>query len=193
MKIFLVFSMMLMFIFSSVKEENTLIDAAAADNNALVVCSQTGMQIRLDNSDMKDYSRNLLKHSGKVLDTKMFAEIITNSVSVDTTGWKDGELKNLLVVQNREEQISKEYMIRKLNITGSKQLRFFLRIISNYNLSGSSERNIFYFSKPVYSNSGKYAVVQWENRHNGSGGGGISLYRLQENQWKEIGLVSSWK
>ena len=193
MKIFLVFSMMLMFIFSSVKEENTLIDAAAADNNALVVCSQTGMQIRLDNSDMKDYSRNLLKHSGKVLDTKMFAEIITNSSSVDTTGWKDGELKNLLVVQNREEQISKEYMIRKLNITGSKQLRFFLRIISNYNLSGSSERNIFYFSKPVYSNSGKYAVVQWENRHNGSGGGGISLYRLQENQWKEIGLVSSWK
>jgi len=193
MKIFLVFSMMLMFIFSSVKEENTLIDAAAADNNALVVCSQTGMQIRLDNSDMKDYSRNLLKHSGKVLDTKMFAEIITNSSSVDTTGWKDGELKNSLVVQNREEQISKEYMIRKLNITGSKQLRFFLRIISNYNLSGSSERNIFYFSKPVYSNSGKYAVVQWENRHNGSGGGGISLYRLQENQWKEIGLVSSWK
>ena len=107
MKIFLVFSMMLMFIFSSVKEENTLIDAAAADNNALVVCSQTGMQIRLDNSDIKDYSRNLLKHSGKVLDTKMFAEIITNSSSVDTTGWKDGELKNLLVVQNREEQISK--------------------------------------------------------------------------------------
>jgi hypothetical protein len=149
--------------------------------------------IKLDPSEMQAYAENIMDCSGVVLDTTMFAQIISNAHSVSTTAWHDEELRYLLVVQSTDEDISKAYLIEKMNLSGKKQMRYYTRQINRYNDTEPSDRNIFYFSKPVYDNSGKYAIVQWENGHSGEAGeGGIDLYHLQGSEWRAVGAIRSW-
>jgi hypothetical protein len=143
---------------------------------------------------MKEYARHLLEYSGKVLDTVMFSEIIDNAASLDTAAWEDDELNNLVVVNGRSENIAKDYVIKKLHLSGKKQMRYYSRYVSRYNETEVADREIYYFSKPVYSNSGKYAVIQWDNAQGElSGRAGINLYHLDGSEWKEVGVISSWK
>jgi hypothetical protein len=194
MKYFFILTTMLIIHFSLKRSDRKVIDSATFSKHALFVSSQAVKHIRLDPNNMKEYAENFFECSGKPLDTAMFSQIISNSRALNTDVWQDGELKNLLVVQNREQEISKRYLMEKLNLAGKKQIRYFTRQINRYNETDPSDRNIYYFSKPVYNNSGEYAVVQWDNGHSGlSGGGGVNLYHLEGNDWFEVGVISSWK
>jgi hypothetical protein len=185
---------MLIIHFSLKRSDRKVIDSATFSKHALFVSSQAVKKIKLDPNDMRMYADHFLEYSGKVLDTTMLSEIITNSRAVNTDVWQDGEFKNLLVVQSRDQEISRKYLIEKLHLSGKKQIRYFTRQINRYNEMDPSDRNIYYFSKPVYNNSGDYAIVQWDNGHSGlSGGGGINLYHLEGNEWLEAGVISSWK
>jgi hypothetical protein len=65
---------------------------------------------------------------------------------------------------------------------------------SGYNSADPYNRNLFYFSRPVFDKSRKHAVVQWDNAHSGlGGGGGIVLYQLQGDTWRELGTILNWK
>ena len=189
MKYFIILSAMLAFHFSLLRKDRSVIDTATTGRHALVVASHALDHIKLDAKEMNTYAENLLDNSGEVLDTNMFSEIIRNADGVDTNDWSDSELNNLLVVQSKNPEISKKYLFKKLNLSGKKQIRYYTRQINKYNEAKPADRNIYYFSKPVYSNSGKYAVVQWESGQNG----GIHLYHLNGNEWKEVGVVSNWK
>ena len=188
MKIFFILSAMLIVHFTLVSTEQKVIDSAANSTHALVVSAQTVKSIKLDRNEMGQYFETLQKSSGNILDLTMFFEIIVNAGSLDTIAWKDKELKNLLVVQNRDEEIEKNYLIEKMNLSGKKQLRFYSRQINKYNETDPSVRNIYSFSRPVYSHSGKYAVIQWDNARNG----GINLYHLAGSKWIEVGTIKQW-
>jgi hypothetical protein len=194
MKYFFTLTSMLIIHFSLIHADRKVIDKAAADKHALVVSSQTIQEISLDENHMTTYAENLLEYSSELLDTTMFSEIIQNAGSPDTAAWKDGELKNLLVIGKRDEEISKKYLFQKLTISGKKQIRYYTRYINRYNETEPADRNIYYFSKPIYNNSGEFAIVQWDNGHGGlSGEGGINLYRLKGHEWTEVGVIDSWK
>jgi hypothetical protein len=65
---------------------------------------------------------------------------------------------------------------------------------SGYNSADPYNRNLFYFSRPVFDKSRKHAVVQWDNAQSGlGGGGGIVLYQLQGDTWRELGTILNWK
>jgi len=133
-------------------------------------------------------------YAKKVLDTTMFAEIIENSTSVDTSLWKDTELKSFVVVSNRDEIVSKKNTIQKLELTDKSQIKFYKRQIDHYNSTESYNRDLYYFSRPVFDKSKEYAIVQWDNAHGGlGGGGGIILYHLQGDTWTYVGIIMNWK
>ncbi len=190
MKMIFILAAIIVFHFAGSRSENTVIDLAVSETNALVVSSQAVNAITLDKNKMELYAKNIWESTGKVLDTSMFAEIIINARSLDTKSWKDEELNNLLVVHHRDQEISKEYMTKKLNLSGKKQLRYYSRLINRYNETSSSERDIYFVSRPVYNATKKYAIVQWRNDKSGlSGSGGINLYHLDGSKWINIGLI----
>ncbi|HMG66746.1 MAG TPA: hypothetical protein VK588_03635, partial [Chitinophagaceae bacterium] len=57
------------------------------------------------------------------------------------------------------------------------------------------DRNLYYFSRPVFDNSKIFAIIQYDNGHSGlSGGGGIILYKLQyDKSWREFGIIDIWR
>ena len=194
MKYFFILTTMLIIHFSLKRTDRKVMDTATFSKHALFVSSQAVKSIRLDPNKMKEYAEYYLEHTGKILDTTMFSQIISNSRVVNSDVWQDGEFKNSLVVSSREQEISKKYLVEKLKLVGKKQLRYYTRQINRYNEAEAADRNIFYFSKPVYNNSGDYAIVQWDNGHGTlSGGGGINLYQLEGNEWLKAGVISSWE
>ena len=181
---------MLIIHFSLLHSDRKVIDKAVSGNHALVVAKQA-MHLELDSKKMQAYADSYFEHSGKALDTVMFAEILSNAGTVDTSEWKDEELRNAVLVQKREEQISKSYMIEKLKLSRKKQMRYYTRYVNRYNETKCADRSLYYFSKPVYSNSGKFALIQWSNEHSGlTERAGMDLYHLEGNEWTKAGVIT---
>lgn len=184
---------MLLIHFSLLRSDSKVIEMAVSTKHALVVASQVTKNINLDSNKMRQYYDTYFEHSGNVLDTVMFSEIIRNASAPDTSAWQDDELKGVLMVQRPSEKIPKDYVIEKLNLAGKKQLRYYTRYVNRYNETNADDRSIYYFSRPVYSNSAKFAIIQWDNTQGlFAGAGGIDLYRLEGHEWKNTGTVTSW-
>ncbi len=180
--------------FGQTKQYQNLLDTTLSGHGELIVYSKPITKIQLHKTDMWNYFYYHRDYANKVLDTVMFAQIIENSKSVDTTLWQDTELKSLIVTSNREETISKKKAFQKLQLTDKSQIKLCKKQINRYNSTDSYNRNLYYFSRPVFDNSKEYAIVQWDNAHSGlGGGGGITLYHLQGDTWKEVGIIMDWK
>ena len=74
---------------------------------------------------MQYYSETVKNYSGQNLDTVMFSQIIQNSKTADTSLWTDDELPRFLLVNEREETVSKKYTVQKFRLADKKQIKFY--------------------------------------------------------------------
>ena len=173
--------------FEQINNYQNLLDSALNRNGCLLVNSKPLHVTRLDKKEMRDYVENLRDWSKQTLDTAIFSQIIQNAKFADTTRWTDKELPKSLIVHERGETISKKYAIQKLGLTSKEQ-------INKFNSTEAVDRALCYFSRPVFDNSKTLAIIQWDNGHSYlGGGGGIVLYQLQNDTWKELGIVTNWR
>lgn len=193
----LTFALFIVFCYSSygqVNQYQNLIDTALIGHGALFIHSKPIKDIQLDPKEMWNYFYFHRDYANKVLDTVIFAQIIQNAQSADTTLWQDRELKNFVLISDRDESVSKKYAVQKLGLNDKRQARFLKKQIKHFNSTDSYHRDLYYFSRPVFDNSKQFAVIQWDNGHSGlGGGGGIVLYQLKGDTWKELGIVWNWK
>lgn len=184
--------------FNSYGQTNTyqnLLDTALARKGCMFVYSKPMQITRLEQNEMRDYVENIRDRSNQKLDTVMFSQIIQNTKTVDTTLWTDNELPNFLLVKERGETISKKYAVQKFQLTDKKQIKFYNKQVRKFNSTENIDRELCYFSRPVFDNSKTFAIIQWDNGHSYlGGGGGIILYQLQsDGTWKEFGIINIWK
>lgn len=175
------------------REYQNLIDTVFSRNKALVIFAQPVSQFELVKADMHLYAGNYQYLNNKQLDTVMFAQIMENALHPDTSWWRDEELKKHLIVKSRNEKITREYAITKRDLNDPEQMKLIENQVNTADITNSYYRNIYYFSRPVFDNTKHFAIVLWQNGHAGkAGGGGIILYQLSNNTWKEAGLVTTW-
>lgn len=191
---------LLTFLFISLKlsaqtdNYQNLLNLIIAKHNPLFVSSKPIKEIKLDIKDTRDYFLTHKDYENKNLDTVMFKEIIDNSRNVDTLVWKENNFPNSLLLSSRDEFLSKKYAIQKLEPVDKKQLKFYTKQINKFNSTESYNRDIYYYSRPVFNSSKEFAIIQWQNGHSGlGGGGGIILYHFQKNSWETIGTISNWR
>ncbi len=80
-----------------------------------------------------------------------------------------------------------------LVLADSNQHKNITAQIDRYNETTPQNRRVFFFSRPVFDNSRRYAVVQYDYGHSWlMGGGGIKLYHLEEDVWREMALLVRW-
>src|SRR5690349_22752312 len=131
------------------KYYQNLIDTALSGHGVVFVSSKPIKHIQLDQKEMETYFYFFRDYAHKVLDTTMLAEIIQNSKTPDTTLWQEAELKNYILVNSREEGISKKVALQKLGLTDKKQKKIFSKQINSYNSADTYNRNLIYFSRPA--------------------------------------------
>ena len=185
------------FLFSLKAEGQTiqykvLLDTAIKFTGQLFVSSMPITKISLDKNDIRN--NDYLKEVWKNADSTTLFEIIENSKNMDTTSWSDDELGDFILVQNREQVVELSYAIHKFNLTDKKKLRYYRKQINDFNSASPFDKNIYYYSRPVFDSSKKFAIVEWDNGHGGlGGGGGIELYKMTGNTWSDLGLIATWR
>ena len=61
-------------------------------------------------------------------------------------------------------------------------MNFYKKQTNKFNSTETIDKNLCYFSKPVFDYSNTLTIVQWDNGHSYLGGsGGIILYQLQND------------
>ncbi|HRH48585.1 MAG TPA: hypothetical protein PLP23_07535 [Panacibacter sp.] len=195
LSIFILLFIFRMTSFGQINNYQNLLDTALSGHGGLFVHSKPLKVTLLEPKEMWYYFENVYKYSNQKLDTVMFSQILRNTKLGDTTLWTDEELPNFLLVQERGETVSKKYATQKFGLIDDKKIKFYKNQINKFNSTETVDRNINYFSRPVFDSSKIFAVVQWANGHSYLGdGGGIILYQLQsENTWKEFGIILNWK
>jgi len=173
----------------------TILNSALKGHGSLFLHSKPLKITRLDPKEMWYYFENARDYSNQKLDTVMFYQIIQNAMTADTSFWTDNELPNFLLLNERGETVSKKYPIQKFKLTDKKEIRYFTKYVNKFNSTEISDRVICYYSRPVFDNSKKFAVVQWDNGHSYlGGGGGITLYQLQSDKtWREFATILTWR
>lgn len=178
---------------SQINSYCNLVDVALKNRSGLFVAVKPITDMHLDKNEIRMYAENLANWSNEILDTSMFLEIIQNAGIIDTACWTDEEVPFALLVNNRNEFISKKYASKKL-CQGKKLSKSYNKQINQFNETDPYDRDIRYCSRPVFDNTKQFAIVQWNNPHSGLGGGGnIMVYRLQGDKWKEIGIIENWR
>ena len=189
-------SFLFLFCFNSFGQKNqyqNLLNTAFAGHSSLFVYSKP-TNVQLDANELWFYLQNWKDYSHQILDTIMFLQIIQNVRTVDTAMWQDSEVPLALLVTDKNESISRQYAIQKLSLIAKKQIRFYSKQVNQFNSTEAVNKNITSFSRPVFDNTKQFAVVQWENGHDGLGGGGnIILYQLRGDTWKELGIIKNWR
>ena len=179
--------------FAQTSSYQNLLNTALKGHGSLFIYAKPIEVTQLKPKELWYYFQNSIAFSNQTLDTVMFSQIIQNAKSADTTLWSDSELPKFILINETSEMVSKNYVIQKLNLTNKKEIKSYTKYINNFNSAVVSDRVICYYSRPVFDNSKNFAIVQWNNGpiyH--SGGGGIILYQLQnDNTWKEFATVLS--
>ena len=189
-------TLLILFIYSSslaqTNNYQNLLDTAI--RGSLFVSSKPLKVTRLDPKEMWYYVENLKEYSNQKLDTIMFSQIIQNATFADTSLWTNKELPKSLLVNERDEPVSKTYAVQKLGLTDEKRIKLYKKQVNKFNSEETADRKLYYFSRPVFDSSNTFAIVQWDNGHNYlGGGGGIILYHLQGDKWKEVGIIMNWR
>jgi hypothetical protein len=170
-----------------------LLDTAIKFNGQLFVSVKPLTKIRFDENNLRDNWDDFTELFKDIDSIKLY-QIIKNSKQLDTLYWTDIELDRFLLVQDREQDVRVEYAVNKFNLTDKRQIRFYKKQINQFNSVNSSEKNIYYYSRPVFDDTKHFAIIQWDNGHGLlGGGGGIRLYNLKGDTWKEVGFLARWQ
>jgi hypothetical protein len=171
-------------------EYQNLLDSAIAGSGTVFVYSKPIIVDHLEAYEMEFYAERYWEDTRKRLDTVMFSQIIRNAKNSDITTWKESELPKFLIIHSVDENVSVKTLIKKLGLSDLKQIAFYKKLIHHFNNTSVMERVIIRYSRPVFDDSKKYAIIQWDN----GGGGGITLYHLNDNgAWETSGNVSFWR
>ena len=170
--------------------EKSLIDSAINYSGKLFVNSEPTIKLNIDAKELWRHYPSWYESLKKLgIDTTLLFQFIDNRKNIDTTTWTDGELSNVLVINNPAAQINLKSAIQKLRPATKKQTRSYTKRIKQYNaLLPFSDS--YSFSKPVYDNSREYAIVQSETT--GWGSGRITIYHLSGGIWRTFGVLTEW-
>jgi hypothetical protein len=167
-------------------EYKLLLDTAINSNGRLFVASKPISKINLAKEDIRDNYDDLIDLI-KSVDTTALYQIITNCKRIDTLYWTDAELDKSILVKSREQYVQLEYVVHKFNLTDKKEIGYYRNQLNHFNSDRPNDKIIYYYSRPVFDNSGKLAIIQWDSGHSGlGGGGGLNLYKLMGATWKKL-------
>ena len=171
---------------------NSLLDTATK-YSGLFISAIPVKKINLNLSDTFLY-RDVLKYEYNYnIDSVLLNELINNSKNPDTTRWTDSDLKNFVLVETSDDYINPKDIIKKFTLTDKAQIKKMKRQIADFNDSHPFNRNIYYFSRPVFDKTKTYAIISHGNGNKGlMGRDNISLFHYDGNTWTKIGVVTRW-
>ena len=117
-------------------------------------------------------------------------EIVDQFDSPDYTNWTYSDFPNKVIINNKDALISYKTELTRIGLSdksAKKRLRKQISSFNNYRI-----KEINYISRPLFHQSGIYAVIQHDNCVNLTGGGGVTLFTKVNGKWIDYGSIYGW-
>jgi hypothetical protein len=108
----------------------------------------------------------------------------------DYTNWTYTDFPNKVIINKKDTVITYKTELKRIGLIDKSDKKRLRKQISNFNYYKIKEIN--YISRPIFHESGEYAVVQHDNCVNLTGGGGVSLFKKVNRKWIEYGSIYWW-
>lgn len=147
------------------------------------------LQLRL--SDTVDYQDNFIERTEHPIDSKLLIALIHKSESANSSIWSDSELPNAFLINVKKTEPRSSYFFNKYKPSTRIDTLRLKDIIEHYRTI-LKEGGAYNYSRPVFDDTGKYALVGYNYGYNLSGRGQIVVYYFSEEKWVELGPIKSW-
>ena len=176
----------------TVPDFKSLMDTATK-NSGLFISAYPVKKINLNLSDTFLYRDYLKQEYNYNIDEVLLIDLINSSKNPDTTKWAENDFTNLVLVETSDDYINPRDVIKKFSLTDKSQIKILKKQIADYNDSHPFNRNIYYFSRPIFDRTKTYAVISHGNGNKGlMGRDYISFFHYNGNTWTKIGVVTRW-
>ena len=170
----------------------SLLDTATK-SSGLFISAYPVKKINLNLSDTFLYKDYLKYEYHYDIDDTILIELIKNSKNPDTTKWTEDDFKSFVLVEAADVYINPKNVIKKFSLTDKTQIKKMKRQIADFNNNHSFNRNIYYFSRPIFDKTKKYAIISHGNGNKGlMGRDYISLFHYNGDNWTKLGVVTRW-
>ena len=108
----------------------------------------------------------------------------------DKKDWSYLDFPNKVIVSKRDTLISFRNECKRIGLTDKSDKKKLRKQIANFN--NSDLKDIYFLSRPIFSSSGEYAVIQYDNCVNLMGGGGVILFKKINGKWIDYIRIYRW-
>jgi hypothetical protein len=122
------------------------------------------------------------------IDSVAYVEIVNNSNKLDSASWTDDEVTNAILIPKEDIKLSWSKVYGRIRNKDKETIARFRRDVSQFNKTRPSDRLIFQYSRPIFSNEGNYAMIQCTYAKKGFG---ITFYQKKNNSWIELIDIST--
>jgi hypothetical protein len=112
-------------------------------------------------------------------DLRIFKPLLEQTTAVDTTLWRDDEIRDCALVQNGAH-VDHRYALTKFQPTDTADQRYFDNVINLFNQPNGCRKWLAAFSRPVFDQTGTYAVLVDKS---GIKNFGCYLYKWNGRKW----------
>lgn len=181
------------FLFSSMIYSQSLMETVLIDGSNIVLKKPIKIGLKEFNFSSNDfeYYATLQNIDFNMNDSIQLKELIIkiNSIEPDLSEWTENEITHKILVE-RNKSIKLKTVLKKNDWRTKEDKKELKKEIKEYNKK--KKHNWMPFpvkvSKPVYSESGNYAII---SRDNGSSTGRVSLYKKVKNKWIVVAHLRS--
>lgn len=187
------FLLLSFFLFSTIIYSQSLLKVALKERSNLVAKEPT--EIHLDNYQFKPREffgyLGVLKTKFPKNDTTELKELIKKAMNskANLQKWSEKEITNKILVEPNEF-VKPKFGLQKIKWTTKSEKKAIIKEIRTYNRNNTMwPRFPVYISRPIYSESGSYAII---GIINGGSTGKVSLYKRADETWTLVSDLRSW-
>jgi hypothetical protein len=149
------------------------------------------LDLRLSLSDTVDYQDDFIERTGHSIDSKLLITLIGKSQSVNTNKWSDKELPDAFLINLKKTEPQPSYFFDKYKPSTRIDTFRLKDLIKGYQTI-LKEGGAYNYSRPVFDDTGEYALLAYDHGYNLSGRGQIVVYNFSKGKWTELGPIKSW-
>jgi hypothetical protein len=121
-------------------------------------------------------------------------KLVEACARMDTSEWVNSDFSRTVVVKDRSNNINVNRTVKEWGLTDKAEIKKYRQRLREWMNTEVSLRYLNYLSRPVLTDDEEYGIILKDDvEGNLCCGGHLQLYRYEAGQWKDMGLIYSWK
>ena len=177
--------------FSQTDDDTKQILKIVADNTSIIVFEDPSGFINKDRIDFQEIQLILKANALDSIPKSIINDLADKFSSPDHKNWTYSDFPSKILISKRDTILRYKKELTRLGLTEINAKKELRNQINAFNYS--EIKPVYRISQPIFHKSGEYAVIQYDNCINLSGGGSVILFKKVNGKWIDYISIYSWK